>query len=247
MPELSVVVPCYNCAGSVRSSVEKLRRYLGTLGRSWEIILVDDGSKDETATVLAELADERTHVVALETNRGKGAAVAAGMRRARGGCRVFTDSDLPYVLDGIGACVTGVLDEGRPTVFGNRMLAESDASAQPRLRRWIGRVVLGVASAILRRYDVDTQCGLKAFSGPLADVLFPMLRTEGFLFDVEVVLLLSRAGVPLSFVPVQLRAQEGSTIGFFHTGPETIRALWSLRRMSEEAMDLKALESAVVE
>lgn len=239
-----MVVPCFNCAASVSRSVEELRGYLGTLGRSWEVVLVDDGSTDDTASVLSELADERTHVVTLAVNRGKGAAVAAGMRRARGECRVFTDSDLPYELDGLTECVVGVLDRRQPAVFGNRLLEASDASAQPRLRRWIGRLVRAVAGSIVGRHDVDTQCGLKAFSGPVANALFPMLRTEGFLFDVEVVLLLSKARIPISFVPVRLTAQDGSTVGFLQTGPETVRALWRLYRMSRAPMDMRVLEAS---
>lgn len=245
MPELSVVIPCYNSAASITRSVAELRSYLATLRRSSEIVLVDDGSGDGTRAVLDGLADEQTQVVALPENRGKGAAVASGMERARGRCRVFTDADLPYALGGIEACCVGVLDEGRPAVFGNRLLAGSDASAQPRLRRAAGGAVRVVAGSIVGRRDVDTQCGLKAFAGPVADALFPAVRTEGFLFDVEVVLRLCRAGIPLAFVPVELRAQDESTVGFLKTGPETLLELWRLWRMSQAPLDLEALEASV--
>lgn len=245
MPQLSVIVPCYNCAASIAGSVAELSGYLGTIGRSWEIVLVNDGSSDATAAALDGLANASTRVVTLPANRGKGAAISAGMASARGDCRLFTDADLPYELSAIEACAAAILDEGRPIVFGNRLLPGSDATAQPLTRRLIGRTIRVVTTSIVGRRDVDTQCGLKAFSGAVADTLFPMLQIDGFLFDVEVALLLVRAGVPLFFVPVSLKPQESSTVAFLKTGRETVLDLWRLHRMSRAPLDSGAIEAAI--
>lgn len=245
MPELSVVVPCYDCQAQVARSVSTLRDHLDARGRSWEIVVVDDGSRDRTPELLASLADgARVIVRSLPRNRGKGGAVSEGMALARGACRVFTDVDLPYRLEAIDRCAERVLEHGHPAVFGNRLLEASDASAQPRARRWAGRFVRGATGRLLGRRDVDTQCGLKAFSGALADALFPLLTIDGFLFDAEATLLLTEAGVPISFVPVELRRQSRSTVGFARTGLKTVREAWGLRRIRDDLPDLGPLRRA---
>ena len=244
MPELSVVIPCYNGGALIERSVDELSQHLASGGRSWEIVLVDDGSTDGTGEIMDRIADDPAIVaVRLPANRGKGHAVAEGMAVARGACRVFTDVDLPYRLDAIDRCAEQVLDRGAHAVFGNRLLADSESSAQPRLRRWAGRVVRWAMGSILGRTDVDTQCGLKAFSGELAEVLFPMLQIEGFLFDAEATLLLTRAGLPISFVPVELRGHTASTVGFLKTGISTVREAWSIGRIGRQRLDLTGLRA----
>lgn len=229
-PELSVVVPCYNCAGTIEASIRTLSRHLDATGLAWEMILVDDGSEDGTGRVLEARADgERIVALRLPRNRGKGGAVARGMLQARGACRIFTDADLPYRLDPIGECVTRVRS-GRPVVFGNRRLAASDARARPWLRCVLGGLVQLGVGALLGRRDVDTQCGFKAFSAPVAEIVFRDLRTEGFLFDVEVTLLLNRAGVPLDFVPVVLVNHDVSTVRPVRTALRTLAEAWAILR-----------------
>jgi dolichyl-phosphate beta-glucosyltransferase len=230
VPELSIVVPCYRCATTIGASVDRLRAYLPSVAHGWEILLVDDGSGDGTPAALEALADgTRVRTLSLEANRGKGAAVAAGMRAARGRCRIFTDADLPYRLVTIERCVERV-GAGHPAVFGNRRLPGSDESAQTLGRRTASVVVRGLVGVLLGRHDVDTQCGLKAFSGPLADILFPMLRVEGFLFDVELTLLLTRAGIELDFLPVTLAGSDASSVRLLRTGLRTVRESWQLWR-----------------
>lgn len=238
VPEVSVVLPCYRCARTIGASVERLGAYLPSVTRDWEIVLVDDGSGDDTAEVLEALADgERVRTLCLDANRGKGAAVSAGMRAARGRCRIFTDADLPYHLVTIERCMERVR-AGHPAVFGNRRLQASDESAQTLGRRSASLVVRGLVGMLLGRHDVDTQCGLKAFSGPLADSLFPLLRVEGFLFDVELTLLLTRAGIELDFLPVTLAGSDASSVRLLRTGVRTVRESWQLwrgrRRRAEE-------------
>lgn len=237
-PELSIVVPCYRCAPTIGASVERLSAYLPSVTRDWEILLVDDGSGDGTADALEALADgAHVRAMSLDANRGKGAAVAAGMTAAQGRCRIFTDADLPYRLVTIERCMERVL-AGHPAVFGNRRLPASDESAQTLGRRTASVVVRGLVGVLLGRHDVDTQCGLKAFSGPLADSLFPLLRVEGFLFDVELTLLLTRAGVELDFIPVTLAGSDVSSVRLLRTGVHTLRESWQLwrgrRRRAEE-------------
>lgn len=244
MPDLSVVIPCYNCEETIARTISLVCRHLDARPGSWELILVDDGSTDDTALILRNHADgERVIAVSLERNRGKGRAVTTGMVRATGTARVFTDADLPYELDAIDRCADRVL-AGRRAVFGNRLVDGSDARAQPRLRRWVGAAVRAMIAALLGRRDVDTQCGLKGFSGPLADALFPLIQIDGFLFDAEATLLLTRAGVPISFIRVTLKDQDSSTVHFARTGITTVREAWTLFRIRSQRRDLSAMRAA---
>lgn len=244
MPDLSVVIPCYNCADSIARTISTVCRHLESRRESWELILVDDGSTDDTGLILRNHADgKRVIAVSLGMNRGKGRAVASGMVRASGSARVFTDADLPYELDAIDLCADRLL-AGRRAVFGNRLVDGSDASAQPLVRRWAGASVRSVLGTLLGRRDVDTQCGLKGFSGPLADALFPLIEIDGFLFDAEATLLLTRAGVPISFIPVTLKRQDSSTVHFARTGIDTIREVWALLGIRSRRRDLSAIRAA---
>ncbi len=222
--ELSVILPAYNAASLLRRSLETLSAYLDGLGVSWEIVLVDDGSEDETAGQAERLcAQGNCRYVRLEENRGKGRAVSEGMLRARGKYRIFTDIDLPYSLDSIGRCY-GLLATGEShAVFGNRKLPGSASDvALPLLRRLGSRGFGWLAGAIIGRRDLDTQCGLKGFSGELAGVLFPMLRVERFGFDVELSLLLNQAGVEIRSIPVRLVNQDVSTVTVLGGGLQTM-------------------------
>lgn len=244
-PDLSVVVPCYQCADTVAGSIAQLVAHLDALPLVWELVLVDDGSRDGTGDVLLAHADApRVVPVRLPVNRGKGRAVSVGMRRARGACRIFTDADLPYGLEPIDRCLE-LVREGSLAVFGNRLLADSDARAQPWVRRGVGRVVQLLVGALLGRRDIDTQCGFKGFAGPVADVLFTDLRTDGFLFDVEITLLLVRAGVRIDFLPVELVRSESSTVRLLPTALRSLGEAWRIflarGRSSRELGMLRAL------
>ncbi len=166
------------------------------------------------------------------------------MVAARGRYRIFTDVDLPYRLDSIPECVTR-MRAGAPAVFGNRLLEHSDVHVQSRLRRMVGRAVRVVASRMLKRPDVDTQCGFKGFVGPLAAVLFTVLQIDGFLFDMEIYELFTRAEIPIQFVPVVLLNQGASSVRFVRTGVRTLVEGWRIwRDRRRPGTDLAALRAA---
>jgi len=230
---------------TVARCVAGLTSYLDSLPLSWEVVLVDDGSTDGTGDAIAAAADgARVVALRLPENRGKGGAVAEGMLRARGACRIFTDADLPYELDAIGRCVLRVR-AGSAAVFGNRLLSESDAHVQPWLRKGLGRLVQSVVAFLIGRRDVDTQCGFKGFAGPVADVLFADMGTDGFLFDVEITLLLIRAGIELDFLHVVLVNQGTSTVRLLPTALRSLGEGWKIfRNRSGRSEKIEALKRA---
>jgi len=211
-PDLSIILPCYNAESFLFGSLEALTTTLQALPITWEIIVVDDGSTDNTAALLAAWEGPNFRWIRFESNRGKGAAVRAGMQAAEGRQRIFTDVDLPYELEVIARCYSQ-LEAGSWAVFGSRRLSESSqVGSQSMLRRVGSRVFAAVARLVIGRGDLDTQCGFKGFNGLLASELFPRLRIDGFAFDVEASYLLTAAGVNIVNIPVQLVNHTFSTV-----------------------------------
>ncbi len=210
-PDLSVILPCYRSAPLAVASVVRLDAFLRGTGLSSEIIVVDDGGGDFTEQPWDPALGAR--LIRLPTNRGKGAAVASGMRAARGNVRVFTDVDLPYDLELLPVIVGYIRDYGFHVVIGDRTLPDSvylaDLSLQRRLAstifsQFVGRLVTGGF--------FDTQCGLKGMRGDIADELFRLQRLERFSFDVELVYLALKHKLDIKRIPVQLRQNETSTV-----------------------------------
>jgi len=200
---LSVVVPAYREAGRIGGTVRRLHEELAdvTADGGLEVVVVDDGSGDGTADEAVDAGAEQ--VVELPANRGKGAAVRAGVLASRGRVVVFTDADLAYDP----AQLRGVLHEverGWDVVIGNRQHPGSAVARATGLRALGSRVVNRLSAAVLLARPRDTQCGLKAFRGDVARALFRHTRVDGFAFDIEVLHLVERAELSLGEVPVRL-------------------------------------------
>lgn len=207
---LSVVIPAYREAERIADSIARVRAELATAIPSGEleVVVVDDGSGDGTAQAAAS-ADL---VVALEPNRGKGAAVRAGMLAASGRSRVFTDADLSYPP----AQIVRLLEEleaGWDVVVGNRYHRNTNTTVPTStLRNVGGRMVNAATRLVLRdRFD-DTQCGLKGFRSDAAEVLFSQSMVDGFAFDVELLMLADLYDLSVLEVPVELENSGRSTV-----------------------------------
>jgi dolichyl-phosphate beta-glucosyltransferase len=210
-PALSVVLPCYRAAATAVETVGTLSGFLPTITDDWEIVVVDDGGNDFRATPLP--GHPRLQLVSHPRNLGKGAAVRAGMRAARGRVRVFTDVDLPYDRELIPLMTEYIERSGFHLVIGDRSLPGSEyAETTSVSRRMLSRVASQFIGSIVTGGFFDTQCGIKAMRGDVADLLFPLVRTDGFAFDVEVVYLALKHRLDIKRVPVRLRRNDGSTV-----------------------------------
>ena len=228
-PEVSVVLPCYRSATLAVESVYRLEAFFRDVGMSCETIVVDDGGGDFPA---AQPWDPslNARLIRLPANRGKGAAVAAGMRAATGHVRVFTDVDLPYDLELIPVIVEYIRDYGFHVVIGDRTLPDSlylsDLSFQRRLAsellsQFVGRLVTGGF--------FDTQCGLKGMRGDIAHELFRLQRLERFSFDVELVYLALKHKLDIKRIPVQLRNNETSTIRLLRDASQAVLDVFRIK------------------
>jgi dolichyl-phosphate beta-glucosyltransferase len=238
-PSLSVVVPAYNEASRIEASLGGTLRFLGGLLRSWELIVVDDGSQDGTAVRVEAL--RRSHpeaplrVVRLPRNQGKGAALRAGVAVSTG-TRVLTmDADLATPLDELHALEARLPSGG--VAIGSRALPGADIR---RSQSW-RRVLLGRAGnlwiqALALPGLQDTQCGFKLFDGAVARRVFAQSVECRFGIDIEVLALARRLeGAPVVEVPVTWAHQEGSKVrwhDYVDVLVQVPRIAWSVRRRS---------------
>lgn len=193
-----------------------MRARLDTLGCTWDLLVVDDGSSDATAAVVEELAarDPRIRLV-RGGHRGKGAAVRTGMLEARGDWRFMADADLSMPPDNLDRFLT-VIRQDRPpdVVIGSREAAGARRVGEPWRRHAIGRVFNSMAQLVAVPGIRDTQCGYKLFSGESAAVLFRHQTLEGFAFDVELLLLARRAGFRIAEIGIVWNCRTDSRVGF---------------------------------
>jgi len=226
-PRLSVVVPAYREAGRIGATVAALRASLAGLG-AVEVVVVDDGSHDDTAQ--AARAAGADLVIRLPVNRGKGAAVRAGMLGARGEVVVFTDADLSYPPAQL-ARLVDALEEGADVVVGSRHHAETTTLVSSGLVRQLsGRVFNVFTRPLLGGQFRDTQCGLKGFRREAAVALFSRSVVDGFAFDVEILWLSAHLGLTVRELPVELANAEGSTVRLRVEVLRMVRDLWGIRR-----------------
>jgi dolichyl-phosphate beta-glucosyltransferase len=214
-PYLSVVIPAYNEASRLPSTLRAVTAYLDAQPFPAEVIVVDDGSTDDTASVASRSpADGRIHVL-RERHRGKGAAVRAGMLAARGARVLFTDADLAVPIEET-ACLLALLDAGCAVVIGSREGAGASREGEPLFRHVMGRVFNRLVRMIAVPGIDDTQCGFKLFRADAVAAIVPRLRLYGddapevhgarvTGFDVEVLVIARRHGFRIGEVPVRWR------------------------------------------
>lgn len=212
---LSVVLPCYRAAALARQSVRTLVDAFEGCVSSYEIIVVDDGA-DDCEQALAGVtagASGRVGVITLERNRGKGAAVAAGMAKAQGAVRVYTDIDVPYGAEPILLIESLIRTRGFHVVIGDRTFPQSLYETElPLGRRVASSVFSFITATLVTGGFFDTQCGLKGFRGDIAQVLFELQRVDRFAFDVELLYIALKYGLEIKRIPVVLESNTTSSV-----------------------------------
>lgn len=211
-PSVTIVLPAYNAAEIVGSSIARLRADLGY--SPLEIIVVDDGSADETAEEARGAGADS--VIEFVRNKGKGAAVRAGVLAASGEIVVFTDVDLSYGPAVVEEAVAAVR-EGASACVGQRTIDTGTAlrKAGSRLIKWRTRRLLSE--------DYDTQCGIKAFEGDLAKQIFSVAGIDRFAFDIEVFFIMKVWNVRFDTIDVVAEKRQASTVRALRDGFATIR------------------------
>lgn len=205
-PQLSIIIPAYNESADIEAAMLGATAYLTHAGLAGEVIVVDDGSADNTAELVAQFAQSHPIVRLLrnERNRGKGYSVRRGALEARGDVILFSDADTSTPLAEAAKLLEAIRAGGADVAIGSRALPESDlARPQPWFRRVMGWVFRNLVRLLVLRGFRDTQCGFKAFRGEAAREVFRRQTLEGFAFDVEVLLISRQLGYHIEEVPVR--------------------------------------------
>lgn len=209
---LSVVIPAYNEEERLSRSLPVIFDYLGKQAYSWELLVVDDGSRDRTSEVAMAVGEPRVRVLRNEPNRGKGYSIRRGMLEARGQWRLFSDADLSTPIEEL-ETFWPYTTQGFDVIIGSRALPESDLEVrQPKSREFVGRVFNTAVQTFLVPGLCDTQCGFKLFSGEAADAVFPHQTLHGFAFDVEILMLAHKYGFKIKEAPVRWVNDPGSKV-----------------------------------
>ena len=186
--DLSLVIPAYNEGCKISRDLEALTTYLGEVGLLYEVLVVDDGSVDSTAAVVSEFAGMGRSVALLRNvrNRGKGYSVRKGVLAARGRYVGFLDAGLCVPPGEIGKALA-LLNDGCDIALGSRGLPDSSIlKRQPWYRVAGSKIFAQIVWKIMGLSAIkDTQCGFKFFRRKVAREIFSEMRTEGFMFDVE--------------------------------------------------------------
>lgn len=231
-PRWSVVIPAYNEALRLPAYLAEVVAYFDGRDEPYEVVVVDDGSADETAACVLQAQAPHPSVTLhrLAANHGKGFAVSAGMRVARGALRLMADADGATPIGEVKR-LEAAIQAGADVAVGSRALPDPSVSRQVRLHRKLSGEVLNF---LVRRLGVpgvrDTQCGFKLFRGDVAETLFAELRTEGFGFDVELFLLARRHGYRVTEVAINWADQPGSKVGVLKDGPSMLAQILAARR-----------------
>lgn len=211
-PTYSIVIPAYNESARIRATLDRVLAFVRQ--RQWdaEILVVNDGSRDDTAQIVEQYAAEHPMLRLLHNpgNRGKGYSIRNGMLHASGEILLFSDADLSSPIEEADK-LFAALHNGADIAIGSRWLrAELQTQRQSLHRQLLGRVFNLALRLVLGLPYHDTQCGFKAFTRRAADAIFPLQRIEGWGFDPEILFLARKFGMKIEEVPVQW-AHSGDT------------------------------------
>jgi dolichyl-phosphate beta-glucosyltransferase len=227
----SIVIPAYNEGRRLTPTLQKVLDYVHTQGWDAEIIVVNDGSTDNTAEIVRTFAARNPDVRLLENpgNRGKGYSVRHGMLKTRGEVIVFSDADLSSPIEEMPKLLQAISD-GADIAIGSRWLrAELQTTRQSLHRQLFGRIFNGLNRVILGLHFKDTQCGFKAFTRRAAQTILPLQQIERWGFDPEILFLARKFGFRVKEVPVR----------WGHVGGTRINPLVDGTRMFQEMLRIR--------
>jgi glycosyltransferase involved in cell wall biosynthesis len=213
-PRYSIVVPAYNERARIGHTLEQILAHLKQNAWAAEVVVVDDGSRDDTFSLVSQFAQEHSQVRIIQNpgNQGKGYAVRNGMLNARGEVLLFTDADLSSPITEA-AKLFAALENGADVAIGSRWIDPSLQFVKQSLkRRALSRIFNLFLRVVLLFPYRDTQCGFKAFTRRAAEVIFPEQRVTRWGFDPEILFLAHRSGLKVAEVPVRWGHDERSKI-----------------------------------
>jgi dolichyl-phosphate beta-glucosyltransferase len=230
-PAYSIVIPAYNESARLGATLEQVLPYVHAQGWDAEVIVVNDGSRDNTADIVRSFAkkDPTLRLVENPGNRGKGYSVRNGMLHARGRIVLFSDADLSSPIEEAPK-LFAALESGADIAIGSRWLrAETQTQRQPLLRQIFGRMFNLALRLTLGLQFADTQCGFKAFKQPAVQAIFPLQKIERWGFDPEILFLARKFNFKVQEVPVAWAHREGTSINPLVDGSRMVMEMLHVR------------------
>lgn len=231
---LSVVIPAYNEEKRIASTLKSIDEYLRRQNYDYEILVVSDGSKDGTVSLVKNLESEikGLRLIDNKENHGKGYVVRHGLLEAKGDLRLFTDADnstsidhldkfIPYINEGYSVVIGSIGISGHKVAFGS----------EPIWRRILGKLGNLFIQVMAVPGIHDTQRGFKLFTAEAVNKIFPKLTITRWGFDIEVLALARKFGYKIKEVPVDWKNDPNSKVGlkaYLQVLLETVKIRWNL-------------------
>lgn len=227
-PQLGIIIPAYNEAARIESTLDQLSVYLRTRPWSWEIMVVDDGSEDRTADAVERfgLVEPRVRLQ-REPHRGKGGAVRAGFLASKAAFRFLCDADLSMPAHEIDRFMPPAIQAD--VAIGTREGAGARRIGEPLHRHLAGRAFNTIVRSLLVPGIQDTQCGFKMFTAAAADAIFPYVTVTGWAFDIEVLYLARLRGLRVREVPVEWHFKADSRVRMLRDSVGMVAELLRIR------------------
>ena len=243
-PALSVVIPAFNEESRIHVTLmDAVQEFRSRFAGCWELIVVDDGSGDQTSAVVREFAAQCPELILIshQTNQGKGAAVRTGVLASRGNMVLFADADnaTPFVeFDPLNKAA----HEGAAIACGSRYGIAPGQVRRSGVRRLMASLFSALARWIVRPGVSDTQCGFKLFQGGTARSLFQDSFETGYLFDLEILGTASHRGLVVAEVPVKWREVSGSRVRLFRDSWKMFCGLFHVRSRMRQRVALSSAQ-----
>ena len=233
-PFLSVIVPMYNEEKMVLETIRRVEAFMTLKQWAWELIIVNDGSTDNTAFVVENYLKDHSaspvRFLSYAENKKKGFVARQGVLASKGEYVLLTDADLSSPIKEVERLIRA-LQEGSDVAVGSRAIHEKGCEVQQTLKRRIaGRVFNFFVQTLVMRGIRDTQCGFKCFKKEAAHFLFSKQKLDGFCFDVEVLYLAKKNGLKIKEVPVMWRQGANSKVRLFQDSILMLKDLFRIRQ-----------------
>jgi dolichyl-phosphate beta-glucosyltransferase len=232
---LSLIIPAYNEAGRIAETLRSVEAYLDSQAYEWEVLVVDDGSSDDTAAIV-EANFPRVRLMRITPNHGKGYAVRSGMQESVGEYRVFFDADASTPIEELEK-LWPRFENGADVVIGSRALADSEVEVhQAWMREHMGMSFNIVLRTLGLTHFRDTQCGFKAFTAKGCDLIFSRQQIDRFAFDVEILHIASLHKLRIDEVPVRWINSPKSTVNPLMDSAGMLRDAFRIVRNASKGM-----------
>lgn len=235
--KISVVIPVYNEEKNILNCLDKLSEYMSSNFEDYEVVIVNDGSTDQTEQIFLTNAGNYSNLKMLSytQNKGKGGAVRTGMLSVTGDRVVCTDCDLAYGVEVIGEMAKKL--DNYDLVIGSRNLTKEGHKGYSFLRKAASKAYIKLLNLAAGFRHTDSQCGIKAYRQDAAKRIFSNCKTNGFAFDLEVLMIAEKAGFTIGEHPVSIinHSNQDSKVRIFR---DTKKMLSDLKKIKKHVKKL---------